>query len=162
VETSIPSYPVGAPYHSLGDLWLEIPAQNVRAAITGVPLKSQGWDLTWLRNQIGWLEGTAAPTWTGNTVLTAHAYTADGAPGPFVALKNLKYGDSVVIHSGGYVYTYQVKTKALVSANNTSLLTKHEDQDWVSLVTCQTYDEATASYKYRVVVRAILVTVEEE
>jgi sortase (surface protein transpeptidase) len=36
---------------------------------------------------------------------------------------------------------------------------KHEDKSWVTLVTCQGYDEATDAYKYRILVRAVLVEV---
>jgi sortase (surface protein transpeptidase) len=36
---------------------------------------------------------------------------------------------------------------------------KHEELPWVTLVTCRGYDEATGTYKYRVLVRAELVEV---
>jgi LPXTG-site transpeptidase (sortase) family protein len=134
----------------------------MKSRITGVPLKSRGWDLTWLGNDVGWLEGTAAPTWNGNTVFTAHAYTSDGLEGPFARLKELIYGDTIVVHSDGYAYTYLVRSKGLISAGNTSLLTMHEEYDWITLITCQTYDEKSQSYLYRTVVRAILMDVEVE
>ncbi len=121
-----------------------------------------GWDVTWLNRQVGWLEGTAYPTWEGNTVLTAHGYTADGEAGPFALLKNLSYGETIIIHLGGMKYTYAVRTNLLVNPSDTRWLTKHETLDWVTLITCQQYDAKTKSYRYRRVVRAVLVRVEPE
>jgi sortase (surface protein transpeptidase) len=46
--------------------------------------------------------------------------------------------------------------------DDTSAITKHEDYDWITLVTCRGYDEKSDSYKYRTVVRAVLVSVEAE
>jgi hypothetical protein len=33
---------------------------------------------------------------------------------------------------------------------------KHQEQPWITLVTCRGYDESTNSYAYRVLVRAVL------
>jgi len=38
----------------------------------------------------------------------------------------------------------------------------HEDQAWLTLITCRGYDEQSDSYKYRVVTRAVLIKVEAE
>jgi LPXTG-site transpeptidase (sortase) family protein len=162
VLTVLPEQPADKAYTSLGDLWIEIPKLNLKTSITGVPLTTDGWDLTWLNRQVGWLEGTAYPTWEGNTVLTAHGYTADGEAGPFALLKNLAYGETIVIHLGGMKYIYAVRTNLLISPNDTRWLTRHEKLDWITLITCQQYDAQTNSYRYRRVVRAVLVRVEEE
>ncbi|MGB8982551.1 MAG: Ig-like domain repeat protein, partial [Anaerolineales bacterium] len=162
VVTLLPEQPADKAYTDLEELWLEIPRLNLKTGITGVPLKPDGWDVTWLNWQVGWLEGTAYPTWQGNTVLTAHGYTADGEAGPFARLKELSYGETIVIHLSGMKYTYAVRTNLLTSSNNTYWLTKHEQLDWITLVTCQQYDANTRSYRYRRVVRAVLVSVEKE
>ncbi len=162
IFTVIPRQPVEKAYQDPGNLWLEIPAINLKTSITGVPLLEQGWDLTWLHQQAGWLEGTAYPTWSGNTVLTAHVYTADGLPGPFANLRTLKYGDVFYIHFGGLKYIYTVQSRTLVKADDTRLITRHEELDWVTLLTCQQYDEASKSYLYRWVVRAVLTRVDNE
>jgi sortase (surface protein transpeptidase) len=39
---------------------------------------------------------------------------------------------------------------------------KHEEKSWLTLVTCKDYDEKTNTYRKRVVVRAVLVSVEWE
>jgi LPXTG-site transpeptidase (sortase) family protein len=73
----------------------------------------------------------------GNTVLTAHAFKADGKPGPFALLKNLKYGDKVIIHFGSLKYTYEIRTNFLVKPTETKWITKHETLDWITMITCQ-------------------------
>ncbi|MBN2116062.1 MAG: sortase [Anaerolineales bacterium] len=160
--TALPEQPADKAYTDLGDLWIEIPRLNLKTSITGVPLKADGWNVTWLHRRVGWLEGTAYPTWAGNTVLTAHGYTADGEAGPFAFIKDLSYGDTIIIHLGGMKYIYAVRTNLLINPNDTHWLTQHEMLDWVTLITCQQYDEKTQSYRYRRVVRAVLIRVEQE
>jgi LPXTG-site transpeptidase (sortase) family protein len=162
VVTVLPEQPADKAYADLGNLWIEIPKLNLKTGITGVPLQADGWDVTWLNWQVGWLEGTAYPTWAGNTVLTAHGYTADGEAGPFALLKDLRYGETVTIHLGGMKYTYAVRSNLLVGPNDTRLLTRHETLDWITLITCQQYDARTKSYLYRRVVRAVLIRAEPE
>lgn len=162
VVTLLPEQPAEKAYTDLGNLWIEIPKLNLKTSITGVPLTANDWDVTWLNRQVGWLEGTAYPTWEGNTVLTAHAYTADGEAGPFALLQYLKYGDTVIIQLGDMKYTYAIRANLLINPNNTYWLTKHEKLDWVTLITCQQYNEKTKSYRYRRVVRAVLISAEQE
>lgn len=160
--TVLPDQTVAKAYLPQSGLWIEIPTLDVQTTVTGVPIDGSQWNLTWLGGQIGWLEGTAAPTWAGNTVLTAHAYTADGLPGPFARLKDLKYGEQIILHADGQKYIYEVKSRDLVLATDTTLLTQHEEMDWLTLITCQTYDARTQTYLYRTAVRAVLVKVEAE
>jgi sortase (surface protein transpeptidase) len=37
----------------------------------------------------------------GNSVLTAHVTDANGKNGPFAGLKNLMYGDRIIVHMQG-------------------------------------------------------------
>lgn len=141
-------------YSALGNLWLEIPSLGVKAPIVGVPGSSQGWDTLWLGNQIGWLEGTAFPSWEGNSVLTAHVYGYDGKPGPFVNLKDLKYGDQVILYVRGEKYTFTVRASQQVRPQDTAYAFQHlEGNAYLTLITCQGYDTASDSYLYRRVVR---------
>jgi TolB protein len=142
---------------------LEIPSQNVSMPIVSVPQTSTGWDVTWLGSNIGYLNGTAFPTWAGNTALTGHVYDANGQPGPFVDLGKLLWGSKVYIHAWGMKYTYEVRSISWrTKPDDVSAINKHEDYDWITLVTCRGYDEKSDSYKYRTVVRAVLVSVEAE
>jgi LPXTG-site transpeptidase (sortase) family protein len=143
------------------DLWMEIPGLGVEMDIVGVPVVEGEWDVAWLGDSAGWLEGTAFPTTAGNTGITAHVWDADNNPGPFVDLKDLKYGDVIEIHAWGYVYTYAVRYNYLTTPTNTAPL-HHEEYDWVTLLTCERYSSAYDSYRYRRVVRAVLVSVVPE
>jgi LPXTG-site transpeptidase (sortase) family protein len=160
--TLLPSQPELKAYQDLGSLWLEIPRLGVRMSIVGVQLGADGeWDLTWLGNQAGYLDGTAYPTHAGNSVLTGHVYLADGSPGPFVNLHNLRYGDSIIVHLDGQSYIYQVRSDTVVSPNNNSAF-KHEIYPWLTLVTCKDYDAATSNYIHRVNVQAVLIKIESD
>ncbi|MCX8025885.1 MAG: sortase, partial [Thermanaerothrix sp.] len=149
-------------YQPLNNLWLEIPKLNLRTPITGVPLNNiNGWDLTWLSSQVGWLEGTAFPTWKGNSALTAHVYLANGQPGPFFNLNTLRWGDQIIVHLGSQRYIYEVREMRRVKPDDLSIL-RHEKHPWLTLITCQEYDAKTDSYQYRFAVRAVQIKIEPE
>jgi len=128
--------------------------------IVSVPLTDSGWDLTWLWDQAGWLEGTAYPSWYGNTVITGHAYLPSGLPGPFVNLGDLSWGDEIFLYAHGLKYTYQVRSAELVAADDYSIL-QHKDQDWLTLFTCKEYNDLLGGYLWRQAVQAVLIDVEE-
>lgn len=157
IITALPSQSVS--YSAQSGLWIEIPSLNVSEEIVGVPLEDSQWDVTWLNDQIGWLQGTTYPTWDGNSALTGHVYDSNGLPGPFINLGTLRYGDTIIIHLNGQQYIYSVRATMSVSPGSTYWLTRHEDYSWLTLVTCQHYNEAANSYDYRRVVRAVLVEV---
>ena len=159
--TLLPKQPAARKYQSVGVTWIEIPKLHVELPIVGVPLKGDGWDLTWLDAKAGYLEGTAYPGLPGNTALTAHVYLPDGSPGPFVSLHTLYWGDEVVLHANGQRYIYQVRTKRKVWPHDLSAL-RHEEYDWITLITCQGFNEKADSYDYRIAVRAVLVDVQPE
>jgi LPXTG-site transpeptidase (sortase) family protein len=127
----------------------------------GVPKKNGTWNVSWLGNQAGWLEGSAFPSWSGNSLLTGHVYLANGLPGPFVKLNKLKYGDQIIVHAYGQKYIFEVQANEVVEPNDKTVM-KHEEKSWITLVTCKDYDEKTNTYKKRVVVRAVLVKVATE
>ena len=160
IRTVLGPQPADLAYAST-DLALEIPSLRVRIPIVGVPQKNGTWDVSWLGNQAGWLAGSAFPSWSGNSVLTGHVYSANGLPGPFVDLNKLKYGDKIIVHAYGQKYIFAVQTNAVVDPDDKSVM-KHEEKSWLTLVTCKDYDEKTRTYKKRVVVRAVLVKVEWE
>ena len=142
-------------------LTLEISSLGVDIPIVGVPQRNGEWNVSWLGRQAGWLEGSAFPSWNGNSVLTSHVYLSNGSPGPFVNLHTLKYGDRVIIHAFGQKYIFEVRTNAVVEPDDNSVL-KHEERPWLTLVTCKDYDEKTNAYRKRVVVRAVLISVTAE
>jgi LPXTG-site transpeptidase (sortase) family protein len=161
--STLPEQPARPAYSPLGALWLEIPSLDLKKNIVGVPQSMEGWDLTWLGSDIGYLDGSAFPTMEGNTALTGHVYDANGQPGPFVNLDQLAWGSKVYIHAWGSVYTYEVRTVSFrTNPDDVSVITGHEDYDWITLITCRGYDESSDTYRWRTVVRAVLVDVSAE
>ena len=137
-------------------LRLEIPQLEVKLPIVGVPMSDDEWDVTWLGESAGWLEGSAYPTWNGNSVLTGHVWNADNTPGVFSELHTLKWGDEVVVHLAGQDYIYEVRSVKTVTASNVDAMLSHEEAPWLTLVTCKGYDEDSGTYRARVLVRAVL------
>jgi LPXTG-site transpeptidase (sortase) family protein len=160
VQTSLPAQPASLAYQDSGAMSLEIPSLQQSMTIVEVPKSGDGWDVRWLGEQAGYLEGTAFPTWQGNTGLAGHSILADGSPGPFANLGSLRWGDEVIIHAWGQRYVYAVRQNSLVAPGQLAAL-QHEDLDWVTLITCQGYDEISGKYLWRRVVRAVLVAVNE-
>lgn len=146
-------------YYAVTSIRLEIPALKVNAEIVGVPLTVSGWDVTWLNDQAGWLEGSAFPSWSGNSVVVGHLYLANGKPGPFAKLDELKTRDQIIVHAFGQKSIYEVLTNAIVSPSDKTVV-QHEDSPWLTLVTCTEYDPVHETYRKRFIVRAVLVKVE--
>jgi len=157
--TLLPPQPAEKAYAAYSDLTLEIPSLGIKVPIVGVPKSSDGWDVSWLGNSAGWLEGSAFPTWPGNTVLTAHVWNADNTPGIFAGIKNLKYGDRFTLHAFGQTYVYEVRENTWVRGSSVSKVFKHEEYDWVTLLTCEGYNPLTGGYRFRRMVRAVLVEI---
>ena len=146
------------PAYDATSLTIEIPVLKVNSSIVGVESKQGSWDVSWLQDQVGWLNGTAYPTWKGNSVLTGHVVNADGKPGVFSRLKSLGIGEYIFVYSAGYRFTYKVVSNALVQPTDAGVM-KHEDASFLTLITCDTYDEKTGTYLQRVVIGAALVDV---
>jgi LPXTG-site transpeptidase (sortase) family protein len=158
-RTVLPEQPATNAYPDLGDLWLQIPRLGVELPIVGVPLIGNGWDVSWLGDQAGWLNGTAFPTHAGNSVISAHVYDASGNPGPFEHLGTLQWGDQIIVHAFSQEYVYAVQESMLVAPEAISSVISHEDYPWLTLITCQGYDGTSNSYRFRVVVRAVQVAI---
>jgi LPXTG-site transpeptidase (sortase) family protein len=158
-STLIPAQPADAAYSSSNNLRLDIPALGVNVPIVGVLFKNNNWDLTWLGKNAGYLDGSAYPTWTGNTVLTGHNMDAAGAPGPFAYIKDLQIGDKIYIHFGGQIFVYEVRENQQILPTQLSTVFKHEVYSWLTLVTCEDYNNTRKSYNYRRMARAVLISV---
>lgn len=156
--TRVADQPDEAKYTDVGEMQLEIPSLGVGIPIVGVPKVNGDWDLSWLGDSAGYLEGTAFPTWNGTSALTAHVVRADGTPGPFSRLGELKWGDRVVINAWGSQYEYEVRSVSVVSPDDMSVL-GHEELSWLTLITCQDYDLQNQQYASRLVVKAVLVAI---
>ena len=159
VNTVINPQPVEKAYAQTDGMQLEIPQLGVKAPLVGVPQSGNSWDLSWLGPQLGYLSGTAFPTWAGNSVITGHSYLPSGLAGPFVNLTKLKYGSRIVISAWGQRYIYEVRSVKQVSPTDLSVL-GHEDLPVLTLLTCEGFDQAKGTYKYRLAVRAVQIKIE--
>jgi LPXTG-site transpeptidase (sortase) family protein len=146
------------PLYDATSLTIKIPVLKVNSSIVGVESKQGSWDVSWLQNQVGWLNGTAYPTWKGNSVLTGHVVNADGKAGIFSKLKSLGIGEYIFVYNAGYRYAYKVVSNVMVQPTDSSVM-QHADKSFLTLITCDTYDEKTATYLHRVVIGASLIDV---
>lgn len=164
IQTSLPLQPEALKYSKISGMLLEIPDLGIKSPIVGVPVNEAGeWDLSWLGSEVGWLNGSAFPTWNGNSVLTAHSIDSFGKPGVFAALGDLHFGNEVIIHSWGQVYVFEIRSvNSWVSPSSTSAITQHQKIPWLTLITCHGYNEMTDNYNWRTIVKAVLVEVTDE
>ncbi len=131
-----------------------------QSPIVGASKSNGSWDVSWLGNAVGWLDGSAFPTWPGNTVLTGHVWDADNTPGIFNQIKKLQYGDRFTIRAFGQTYVYEVRENTWVwSGSGYSKIFKHEEYAWVTLLTCEGYNPLTGKYHFRRMVRAVLMEI---
>jgi LPXTG-site transpeptidase (sortase) family protein len=156
--TAIKPQPIERQYQDMNGIRLSIPNLRVQTDVVGVLPSNKGWDLTWLWNQAGYLQGTAFPTYDGNSVITAHVSLPNGKPGPFANLSSLKFDDPIEIHAWGNSYIYRVRSVERVTPDDRSAF-RHEEGSWITLITCQGFDEASGEYLWRTVIRAALVEV---
>ena len=156
VVTHLPPQPANMAYDASQDIVLEIPSINLKTSVLGIPKVGNQWDITWLSNQVGHLEGTAFPSWQGNSVLTGHSVLADGTAGPFANLKNLKWGDRIILHVYGVPSVYEVRAVKSVGPDDQSVI-GHKDEPWVTLLTCQDFSPAFQTYLKRLAISAVLV-----
>jgi len=159
INTNLPPQPLDQLYASYGNLVLEIPSLGVMMDIVGIPMTENGWDVSWLWDNAGYLDSTAFPTWPGNTALAGHVVLPDGNAGPFARLGELQWGDQIIIYAWGMKYIYEIRTVEIVAPHDMSVL-EHEEYDWVTLITCKGYDETLDEYEKRLVARAVLTAVE--
>lgn len=156
--TNLPEQPANKLYQA-STLTLNIPGLGQSMNIAGIPLVDGQWDVTWLGVQAGYLEGSAFPTHQGNSVITAHVWDAYNNPGPFFGLKNLRYGDRFTIDAYGKTYVYEIRESERLLATAVDQMMDSRDGSWVTLMTCEAYDEGEDKYTYRRLVRAVLVEV---
>ena len=159
--TQLPAQPADKMY-SATDIWIEVPKLGVSMPIVGVPKTDAGWDISWLGSNAGWLNGSAFPTWNGNSVITAHVWNSSNKPGPFAGLLNLQYGDKIKVHAYGQVYTYEIVESALILPSDIDTAFKHEEKPYLTLITCEGYQEKADYYTHRRMVRAMLVSTAKE
>jgi LPXTG-site transpeptidase (sortase) family protein len=156
---ALPAQPADKQYASMGQMTIEIPTLGVKFPIVGASINNKTWDLTWLQDSVAYLEGSAYPTTAGNTVLTAHVQDANKNLGPFSDIKGMELGQKIYIHVNGQTYVYQVQESRKISPISITTMFKHEEDSWITLVTCEDYNAKTGLYSTRRMVRAVLISV---
>jgi LPXTG-site transpeptidase (sortase) family protein len=73
-----------------------------------------------------------------------------------------KSGDLIFLHAYGMTYAYQVEESMLVKPNKVNDVFKHEEYNWLTLVTCESFSAKAESYLSRRVVRAVLISVQDQ
>ena len=140
---------------------LEIPMLQVNAPIVGIPLDNGSWNVYagLDSSSVGYLQGSAYPTWVGNSVLTGHVVDAYGVPAIFSNLRDLETGDKVLVHFGGQVFVYAVRENRAILPTAVDAAFQHETYNWVTLLTCEDWNAGRGAYSYRRLVRAVLISV---
>ncbi len=138
-----------------------VAAANVNLLAEIVPLyfdmNLDTWNLDYLYNQAGHLEGTANLDEGGNFVLAGHVELGDGKPGPFARLGELRPGDLISIFREDSATTevirYSVTEVLTVSPDDFSVI-RNRGYEELTLITCTDWDARKYDYLKRIVVRA--------
>ncbi|MFQ3535115.1 MAG: sortase [Aggregatilineales bacterium] len=138
-----------------------VAAASVNLLAEIVPLyfdmKIDTWNLDYLYNQAGHLEGTANLDEGGNFVLAGHVELGDGQPGPFARIGELRKGDLISIFRDNSATTevilYAVTDVLIVAPNDFSVI-RNRGYEELTLITCTDWDAQKYDYLKRVVVRA--------
>src|SRR5260221_6382286 len=119
--------------------------------------KDDNWDLTYLRDQAGHLEGTPQMGYGGNYVLAGHVELKDGRPGPFAKAHLLAKGDLLTILNDApgnpVVIEYAVTEVKKTNPQDLNQIRNHGYEE-LTLVTCDDWDPTTLTYDTRVVIHA--------
>ncbi len=133
-----------------------LPAAPFAATIVEAWRVGDSWEMRHLGDSVGHLAGTS---WLddsgGNIVLAGHIENAQGQPGPFAHLSEVKAGDLLVLREGQRLSNYRVVTVARAAPNDMQYVIQ-DGHRRLTLLTCSDWDANTASYLSRLVVVAVL------
>ncbi|MGJ3237466.1 MAG: sortase [Anaerolineae bacterium] len=135
------------------DTSIFIPTAGIWSDVIQAYLSSGNWDISNLRSNAGHLEGTAWVNQPGNVVISGHVELSSGLPGIFAELDNIQVGDVVRIRSEEVEYTYVVTEIYLTMPDDLQPLMP-TPTDRLTLITCDSYDLISNSYRERLIVIA--------
>ncbi|MEO8609569.1 MAG: sortase [Chloroflexota bacterium] len=136
---------------------LFLPTAGVTAAVIEVYLDGQSWDVKYLGQNAGHLQGTAWFGQPGNIVLAGHVEMPDGRAGIFAGMSKLNVGDPVILTLNNQQQRYSIASITKVQPDDLSVLYP-STKDQITLITCDAYDFLQNTYQDRVVVVADRVT----
>ena len=141
---------------------LLIPSVVIVADIVPVRLDSNGtWNVSLLGEHVGHLQGTAWINQPGNIGLAGHSERANGNPGVFSHLADLRSGDEILMQIDALTRRYVVDTVYTTVPEDLTPLYPTTD-DRLTLTTCTDYDFMTGVYRQRVIAVAVLSGVWQE
>ena len=132
---------------------LFLPTAGVTAPVIEVYLDGESWDVKYLGQNAGHLQGTAWFGQSGNIVLAGHVEMPDGRAGIFAGVSKLNVGDPVVLSLNNQEQRYRISAIKRVEPDDLSVLYPTET-DRLTLITCDSYDFLQNTYQDRVVVVA--------
>lgn len=135
---------------------LIIPRLNLDAPVIISPIKDQTWQVDHLGQNVGHLEGTAAPGSNSNVVLAGHITLAQGVYGPFAGLAQLSPGDILTVYQGEQKFNYVVDGYDIVERTAIDV-TYPTSTGQLTLITCNNWNSQTGQYEQRLVVKSHLV-----
>ncbi len=137
---------------------LVVPAMGLDTEVKFVPFDGQNWWIGGLKQEIAWMGDTSWPGLGGNTGLAGHVDLANGDPGPFWNLKDLKTGDQVILYTQKNRYVYAVSDQTVVNDYDMHVLDQTPDAR-LTMITCTGWDPDLSLYLQRLIVHASLLEV---
>lgn len=156
IETLVQPTPLALPTNE-PEVTLVIPNANVATQITHIFISGDSWNVSQLGRRAGHLSGTAWLNQTGNIVLAGHVEMADGSPGIFAHIKDLRPGNELLIMQSGETRVYRVDAVRRVKPDDLSVLYPSPG-DKLTLITCDSYDFLSNIYLDRIVVVSSRIT----
>ncbi len=150
--------PNGIPPDDSAVTRIVIPATGLDTVVKYVPFSGDTWLIGGLKWEIAWMGDTSWPGLGGNTGLAGHVDFADGSPGPFGNLSQLRPGHEIILYTQRNIFVYQVRTQATVDDTDLSVIDP-TDNAQITLITCTGWDSSVRLYLKRLIVFADLVEV---
>jgi LPXTG-site transpeptidase (sortase) family protein len=118
-------------------------------------VKNGTWQVSHLEQEVGHLEGTAAPGASDNIVLAGHVTLVSGELGPFAQLDKLAPGDLITVYEGDRQYFYLVESRQTVKPSDVSVAYP-TNTGQLTLITCTNWSSQQGQYVERLVVKGRL------
>ncbi|MBR6090106.1 MAG: sortase, partial [Anaerolineaceae bacterium] len=137
-STVLPVQPKDVDYKPTRML-LQIPVLNIRTELVTVPLKDGIWQVEWLKDRAGVLEGSALPG-KGISIVAAHNTLDHTEYGPFAMLREAEINDLITVKTAnGSVSSFRVYANVLLEPDDMQKLVKiaGQEENSLVLVTCE-------------------------
>ena len=119
-------------------MMLEIPSASVTAEIVMVPFADGEFQVAWLDDKAGLLEGSSLPG-EGQSVLTGHNHLNTTEYGPFAKLSGIEEGDRIFIRDEDDIRIFEVYANEKIAEDDIDAVNRliSEDPRSLTLITCE-------------------------